>query len=84
MSEETLPERLGDADPRDQAYIDSIEDEDLKELVYCTVTTYRRPDRLHVGDPVPALEMTPLEEGPKVALNAARGRPLVLFFGSYT
>jgi hypothetical protein len=45
---------------------------------------YRRPDRLQVGDPLPALELARLDGG-TVRLEAlARERPLVLFFGSVT
>jgi hypothetical protein len=56
----------------------------LREAVFCTVSTYRRPDRLSVGDPVPELTLTRLKSDGPVELAAPRDRPLVLIFGSYT
>jgi hypothetical protein len=71
-------------DERDQAYIQAMPEGPEREAIFCTVATYRRPDRLIVGDPVPALALVRLDTGTKTDLGAARDRPLVLFFGSYT
>ena len=70
--------------PGDVAAIEAARDEDHREAIGCAVTTYRQPDRLEIGDPVPALELTRLDAGRALALAAQRDRPLVLFFGSYT
>lgn len=71
-------------DERDRAYIEAMPNDDEREAALCTVTTYRRPDRLKSGDPLPALELTYLKDGAKTNLGAERDRPLVLLFGSYT
>ncbi len=71
-------------DPRDKAYIDAMPSGALREAAFCTVTHFRRPDRLSVGDPIPALELSPLKTGARIDLEAPRDRPLVLIFGSYT
>lgn len=71
-------------DPRDQAYIEAEPDPELREIMRCAVTTYRQPDALGVGDPVPALALTRLDMSGTINLGDPRSRPLVLFFGSYT
>lgn len=56
-----------------------------REAMICSITTYRSPTKLNVGDSVPHIELTALESGQKVDLRAvAEKRPIVLFFGSYT
>ena len=56
-----------------------------REAMICSITTYRSPNKLNVGDIIPYIELTALESGQKVDLRtAAEKRPLVLFFGSYT
>ena len=71
-------------DERDRDYIEAMPDAKQREAAFCVVTTYRRPDRLKRGDPIPALELACLENGTKTNLGAVRDRPLALFFGSYT
>ena len=69
-------------EPRDAEYMLM---EDLpQETVVCTITTYRHPDRLVVGDPAPDVELHGLETGSSPLPALVRNRPLVLFFGSYT
>jgi hypothetical protein len=76
--------RLARLDPRDRAYAGELEG-DERELVVATVARYRRPDRLQVGDELPALGAVRLADGARVALrDLARERPLLLVFGSFT
>lgn len=56
-----------------------------REAMICSITTYRSPNKLNVGDVIPPLEITSLASKQKVDLwDLAQERPLVLFFGSYT
>lgn len=76
--------RLELLDPRDRAYAEELEGAG-REVVVATVSRYRRPDRLAVGDPLPDLAAARLDDGRRVALGAlADGRPLLLVFGSFT
>ncbi len=71
-------------DPRDREYAESLPG-DERETVVSTVTRFRRPDRLRLGDPLPRLEVLGLEDGRPVSLpSLVDGRPLVLVFGSFT
>ena len=71
-------------DPRDRQHAESL-DPEQRDVVASTLVRYRRPDRIRVGDPVPPLEVTRLEDGEAVRLDElAGGRPLVLAFGSFT
>jgi hypothetical protein len=71
-------------DPRDREYAESLPG-DERETVVSTVTRFRRPDRLRLGDPLPSLEVLGLEDGRPVSLaSLVDGRPLVLVFGSFT
>lgn len=71
-------------DPRDSEYADSLSG-DERDTVVSTVTRFRRPDRLRIGDPLPELELLRLAEGAAVPLaSLVDGRPLVLVFGSFT
>jgi hypothetical protein len=71
-------------DPRDSEYADSLSGEE-RETVVSTVTRFRRPDRLRIGDPLPELELLRLADGAAVPLaSLVDGRPLVLVFGSFT
>ena len=80
----TSDPRLARLDPRDRAYAEQL-DGDERELVVATVTRYRRPERLAVGDPLPDLAAARLEDGGLVPLREqARERPLLLVFGSFT
>ena len=71
-------------DPRDEAYVDAEPDPGLREAMRCALTTYRQPDALGVGDRLPPLVLRRLHSGRSLRLAARRGRPLMLFFGSYT
>ena len=71
-------------DPRDSEYADSLSG-DERETVVSTVTRFRRPDRLRIGDPLPELELLRVADGAAVPLaSLVDGRPLVLVFGSFT
>ncbi len=71
-------------DSRDVDTVNNQTDEAKREVVYCTISTYRQPDRLSVGDPAPSLHLARLSDGKMIALSPSDGTPLVLFFGSYT
>jgi hypothetical protein len=74
----------GYLDPRDREYAGSLPD-DERETVVATVSRFRRPERLGVGDPLPRLGLLRLEDGRPVPLGSlVDGRPLVLVFGSFT
>jgi hypothetical protein len=71
-------------DPRDLEYAETLPD-DERELVVRTVTRFRRPDRLQLGDELPQLELLQLADGERVRLmSLVQGRPVVLVFGSFT
>ena len=76
--------RLERLDPRDKAYAEELPSTE-REVVVATVARYRRPERLAVGDLLPALSALSLEDGSRVALRGlAHDRPLLLVFGSFT
>jgi hypothetical protein len=71
-------------DPRDAEYAATLPAEE-RGTVLETVTRFRRPDRLRVGDELPDLALLQLEDGTPVELGSlVNGRPLVLVFGSFT
>ena len=71
-------------DTRDAEYIEGMQDEQVRDAAYCAVTTYRRPERLSLGDPAPIVNVVVLDNERIVPLKVSNGKPLVLFFGSYT
>jgi hypothetical protein len=71
-------------DPRDREYAESLSGEE-REPVVATVSRFRRPDTLHVGDPLPELDLLRLDTAESTPLRSLLdGRPLVLVFGSFT
>jgi hypothetical protein len=82
MSREAVPVPYLDA--RDRAYADSLPD-DERATVVSTVTRFRRPESLDVGDTVPDVELLRLENAKPIRLGSlVDGRPAVLVFGSFT
>ncbi len=71
-------------DQRDIEHVNAEADPRRKDAMVCALIAHRRPDRLNVGDSLPALELVRLGSDEKVRLEARDGRPIVLFFGSYT
>jgi hypothetical protein len=72
-------------DAQDRAYVESIDDAELRGTVLSSLVRHRRADRLRVGDPLPQLEVLDPVDGSTVALaSLLDGRPLVLVFGSFT
>ena len=76
-------------EPRDESSLAEAADDARREAIHCTLVAYRRPDRLEVGDPVPALELAVLTNQPvpgsdAIDLADAYDRPVMLIFGSYT
>ena len=70
--------------PRDQEYIETLAS-DEREAAVSTITRFRRPDRLRVGDALPHLELLRCEDARPVRLESLVGRrPLLLVFGSFT
>jgi hypothetical protein len=71
-------------DPRDREYAESLPAEE-RETVVATVTRFRRPDSLLVGDGLPEHDLLALDDTRPVALSSlVDSRPLVLVFGSFT
>ena len=71
-------------DPRDAEYAATLPAGE-RDTVLETVTRFRRPDRLRVGDELPDLAVLQLDDGTPVELRSLiTGRPLVLVFGSFT
>jgi len=71
-------------DPRDAEYAESLP-ADERDTVVATVSRFRRPDRLRVGDTLPDLELLRFEDATPIRLaSLAVNRPLVLVFGSFT
>ncbi len=71
-------------DPRDLEYAQTLAD-DERRVVVSTVTRFRRPDQLEVGDALPQLELLRHQDGARVQLESvATDRPLVIVFGSFT
>jgi hypothetical protein len=71
-------------DPRDAEYAETLPAEE-RDTVLATVTRFRRPDRVRVGDALPELELLRFEDGSTVDLGSlVTGKPLVLVFGSFT
>jgi len=70
---------------QDRAHIESQSDPHLREVMTASVARYRRADPLKEGDPIPALELTRLDDLSAVHLDELISEnPLVLIFGSYT
>ncbi|MCB8944778.1 MAG: hypothetical protein H6658_13595 [Ardenticatenaceae bacterium] len=71
--------------PQDLTGVYAQPDPVQQEAMICSITTYRAPNKLHVGDGIPHVPLTALADGQSVDLrDLAAKRPLVLFFGSYT
>lgn len=71
-------------DRRDLEYVQTLAD-DERRVAVSTVTRFRRPDQLEVGDALPQLELQRLEDGTRVQLESvATDEPLVMVFGSFT
>ena len=70
--------------PQDLEYVDTLAG-DEREAAVSTITRFRRPDRLRVGDALPHLELLHCEDARPVQLESlVGGRPLLLVFGSFT
>ena len=71
-------------DPRDLEYVRTLAD-DERHVVVSTVTRFRRPDHLQVGDALPQLELLRLDDATRAQLGSVMtDRPLVIVFGSFT
>ena len=70
---------------RDLEEVNAQTDPVQREAMVCSITTYRTPNKLDVGDPIPHLELTSLETRQVQNLEVLiQNQPLVLIFGSYT
>jgi hypothetical protein len=71
-------------DTRDREYVAGLGPEE-RDVVLSTMGRYMRSGGVEVGGPVPALELSRLEDGEHVQLDAlVADRPLVIVFGSFT
>jgi hypothetical protein len=71
-------------DPRDAEYAQTLLPAE-RDTVLATVTRFRRPDRLGVGDLLADVELARLDDGEAIRLGSlVSGRPLVVVFGSFT
>jgi len=68
----------------DAGLINSQTDPVVLEALICSITTYRFPDILSVGDDIPDLDLVRLSDGEMTALAPQGDRPLVVILGSYT
>jgi len=78
----SIADRL--VDKRDLAYIEREKDRQKQTAILCSVTKYRRADRLNVGNPVPAIELVRPDSKERVNLADPSNWPMLLIFGSYT
>lgn len=76
----------GFAIPDDQRYVESLAGSPEQDVVAASLLRYRSPERLAVGDPLPAVDVLTGDEAfaPVPLGELVRGRPLLLVFGSYT
>ena len=70
--------------PRDMDEITAEPDHQRREVKRSAITTYRKEEKLNVGNLVPELELERLEKTGPVPLSHLESRPAVLIFGSYT
>ena len=70
--------------PRDMNEIITEPDHQRQEVKRSAITTYRKEEKLSVGDPVPELKLERFEETGPLTLSHLDSRPAVLIFGSYT
>jgi hypothetical protein len=78
---EQIAERL---DARDREYVSGL-DPEQRDVVLSTMGRYMRSRGVAIGDPVPALGLSRLENGEPVRVDAlVADRLLVLVFGSFT
>ena len=78
---EQIAEQLAD---RDREYVAGLHPEE-RDVVLSTMGRHMRLGGVEVGEPVPALALSRLEDGAPVRLDAlVADRPLVLVFGSFT
>jgi peroxiredoxin len=65
-------------------YMDKIPDVGWMTLPLETMWTYVNRGRLNVGDPAPDFDLATVDGAARVKLSSLAGKPVVLFFGSYT
>lgn len=68
----------------DSGLINSQTDPVVLEALICSISTYRFPDILSVGDDIPDLDLVRLSDGEVTALAPQPDRPLMVILGSYT
>ena len=70
--------------PRDMDEITTEPDHQRREVKRSAINTYRKEEKLNVGDPIPELKLERLEKTGFVPLSHLENRPVILIFGSYT
>ena len=72
-------------DPQDREYVARVVRDAERELVVASLLRHRVPEQLSVGDPMPNVSVTYLDQSTVIRLDElVAGRPAVLVFGSYT
>lgn len=72
-------------DPADRRYVESLAPGLERETVVASLARYRAPEVLQAGDVLPDVTVRRAEKLEPIGLGQlARGRPLVLVFGSFT
>ncbi len=73
------------SDPADRAYVESLPPGSERDTVIASLSRYRGPETLRVGDPLPTVAVRHADDLRSVVLtDLVRGRPLLLVFGSFT
>lgn len=72
-------------DPADRRFVATLPPGTERDAVVASLTRYRAPDALRPGDPLPPVTVRRADDLEPVELaDLARGRPLLLVFGSFT
>ena len=72
-------------DPADRRYVESLAPGLERETVVASLVRYRAPEVLQAGEVLPDVKVRRAEKLEPIGLGQlARGRPLLLVFGSFT
>ena len=72
-------------DPADRRYVETLAPGPERETVIASLARYRVPEVVQAGDVLPDVTVRRAEKLERIGLGQlARGRPLLLVFGSFT